>query len=270
MHKASPDTQFVALGLAMPSLLPEYFEYFLNPKNHKQGVPLDWISYHFYAIPTVDQTPETQQFTFFAQADGFLNTVRYVETIRKRYSPNTKTMVNEIGAISADDLVQGEPGHVTKTIPSSYWGLTGAMYAYLFQEFTKMGINVAGESQLVGYPTQFPSVSMVDWENGKPNPRFWVLRLLKDNFGPGDKVVGVDGAKSPYISSLGVIRKDGKKRLLLVNKRDWPMTVNVPGANGGNQTYADQTTAFEPPATKRVTSDEIQLNGYSVSVVTLP
>jgi hypothetical protein len=270
MHKASPETQFVALGLAMPSLLPEYFEYFLNPNNHKQGIPLDWISYHFYAIPTVDQTPETQQFTFFAQADGFLNTVRYVEVIRKRYSPNTKTMVNEIGAISADDLVQGEPGHVNKPIPSSYWGLTGALYAYLFQEFTKMGIDVAGESQLIGYPTQFPSVSMVDWENGKPNPRFWVLRLLKDNFGPGDKVVGVDEAKSPYISSLAVITKDGKKRLLLVNKRDRRMTVNIPGANGGNQTYADQTTAFEPPATKRVTSDEIQLNEYAVSVVTLP
>jgi hypothetical protein len=270
MGKASPDTKFVALGLAMPSQLPQYFEYFLNPKNHKQGIPLDWISYHFYAIPTVDQTPEIQQFTFFAQADGFLNTVRYVETIRKRLSPNTRTMVNELGAISADDLTQGEPGHITQPIPSSYWGLTGAMYAYLFQEFTKMGIDVAGESQLVGYPTQFPSVSMVDWENGKPNPRFWVLKLIKDNFGPGDKVVSIDGDRSPFVSSLALITKGGKKRVLLVNKRDRPMTVNIPSASGGSETYADQTTGFDPPATKPVTSDDIQLKGYSVSAVTLP
>src|SRR5256886_2810574 len=166
MHKASPDTKFVALGLAMPSLKPEFFEYFLNPKNHKPGIPLDYISYHFYAIPTVDQTPEIQGFTFFAQADGFLNSVRYIEQIRKRLSPQTKTMVNEIGAISADDLVQGEPGHVTKPIPSSYCSLTGAMYAYIFGEFTRMDVDVAGESQLVGYPTQFPSVSMVDWNDG--------------------------------------------------------------------------------------------------------
>ena len=44
-----------------------------------------------------------------------------------------------------------------------------------------------GESQLVGYPSQFPSVSMIDWKNGKPNARYWVLSLLKDNFHPGDQ-----------------------------------------------------------------------------------
>jgi hypothetical protein len=273
MHKVSPDTQFVGMGLALPSLNPKYFEYFLDPKNHAKGIPLDWISYHFYAIPTVDQTPEVQQFSFFAQADGFLNSVRYIEQIRNRLSPNTKTMVNEIGAISADDLVQGELGHVTQPIPNSYWSLTGAMYAYIFGEFTQMGIDVAGESQLVGYPTQFPSVSMVDWENGKPNPRFWVLHLLKNNFGPGDKLVEIEGnvfTRSPFIYSMAVVTKDGKKRVLLVNKRNRTMKVNIPGASGGTQLYADQSTAFQPPATAKLTSDEVTLNGYSVSAITLP
>jgi hypothetical protein len=273
MHKASPDTKFVAMGLAMPSFHPEYFEHFLNLKNHKPGIPLDWISYHFYAIPTVDQSPEVQQFTFFTQADGFLNSVRYIETIRKRLSPNTKTMVNEMGAISADDLAQGEPGHVTKPIPNSYWSLTGAMYAYLFGEFTKMGIDVAGESQLVGYPTQFPSVSMVDWENGKPNPRFWVLKLLKDHYGPGDKIVEIDGdffSTNPYVYSMAVVTRSGKKQVLLVNKRDRPMIVHVAGASGGEQLYADQTTNFQPPATAKLTSDDVNLGGYSVSSITLP
>jgi hypothetical protein len=273
MHKASPDTKFVALGLAMPSLRPEFFEYFLNPINHKPGIPLDYISYHFYAIPTVDQTPEIQGFTFFAQADGFLNSVRYIEQIRKRLSPQTKTMVNEIGAISADDLTQGEPGHVTKPIPNSYWSLTGATYAYIFGEFTRMGVDVAGESQLVGYPTQFPSVSMVDWKDGKPNPRYWVVSLLKNQFGPGDKVVEIDDttfSRSPFVYSLAVVTKDGKKRLLLVNKRDRTMKVNIPGANGGEQIYADQTTGFQPPAKTKLSGDEVTLNGYSVSAITLP
>ena len=30
---------------------------------------------------------------------------------------------------------------------------------------------------------------MVNWETGKSNARFWVLCLLEDNFGPGDKIV---------------------------------------------------------------------------------
>ena len=174
IRRVAPQTKFVGLALAQPSTHPEQFEYFLNPKNHKPGIPLDFISYHFYAVPTGDQNPAMQPYTFFAYADGFLNTVRYVETIRKRLSPETKTTIDEIGAISADDVMQDQPGHVTQPIPNSYWNLTCALYAYIFGELTRMGVDVAGESQLVGYPTQFPSVSMVDWNTGKPNSRIRV------------------------------------------------------------------------------------------------
>ena len=118
--------------------------------------------------------------------------MRYIESIRRRLSPETKTTIDELGVISADDTAQDQPGHVAKPIENSYWNLAGAMYAYIFGELTKIGIDVAGESQLVGFPTQFPSVSMVDWNNGKPNARYWVLKLLHDNFGPGDKLVEIE------------------------------------------------------------------------------
>jgi len=68
-----------------------------------------------------------QPHTFFAQADGVLTVVRYVEAIRRRLSPETGTMINEIGAISADDRLQRAPGHVSKPIADSYWNLTGAL-----------------------------------------------------------------------------------------------------------------------------------------------
>src|SRR5581483_4147027 len=87
IRKVAPKTKFVGLALAMPSDNPRMFEYFLNPKNHKPGIPLDMISYHFYASPTADETPEIQQYTFFGQADRFIATVRYIEEIRKRLSP---------------------------------------------------------------------------------------------------------------------------------------------------------------------------------------
>ena len=270
MREVQPDLKFVGMALAMPSRNPEFFEYFLDHKNHKPGIPLDFISYHFYAIPTPDQTPEIQGYTFFAQADGFLNTVRYVEAIRKRLSPETRTTIDEIGAISADDLKQGEPGHVAKPIPDSYWNLTGAMYAYLFGETTRMGIDVAGESQLVGYPTQFPSVSMVDWNTGNPNPRFRVLQLLHQNFAPGDKVVELSpDFSSPYIYAMPVITKDGKKRVLLVNKSQTAMDVQLPGAAGAEMEYVDQTTGFGPPKRVSLEKEKITLNGFCVATVTL-
>jgi hypothetical protein len=269
MRNVSPRTRFVGASLAYPARGAAFFEYFLDHKNHQPGIPLDYISYHFYAAPSPDETPETQQHTAFAQADGFLNVVRYVESIRKRLSPETKTMINEIGAISADDRLQGEPGHVTQPIPNSYWNLTGALYAYIFGELSHMGIDVAGESQLVGYPTQFPSVSMVDWTDGRPNARYWVLKLLKDNFGPGDKLVETS-VDNRYVYALGAVKPDGQRRLLLVNKRNRPFEITVSGASGGRMDRVDQTTALQPPASTKLTGDKLTLGGFAVAVVTLP
>jgi hypothetical protein len=274
MQKVQPDTKFVGTALALPSLRPDFFEYFLNPKNHKAGIPLDYVSYHFYAIPTPDETLEIQQHTVFAHADGFLSTVRYIETIRKRLSPSTQTMINELGIISADDGGQDRPGHLTKPIPAAYWNLAGAEFAYLFGQLTEMGIEVAGESQLVGYPTQFPSVSMVDWNNGKPNARLRVLKLLKDNFGPGDKLVEILPSAAPapgddYIYTLAVLSRSGKRRLLLVNKRDRDLAVSIPGERNAEIEAVDVTTGSEPPATTKLAGDELTLHGFSVAVVTL-
>jgi hypothetical protein len=270
MKEVKPELKFVGLALAIPTD-PHYFEYFLDHKNHKPGVPLDFISYHFYASPAPDETPEIEQFTYFAQAEGFLKTVRYVESIRKRLSPETKTTIDELGVISADDSLQDKPGHVAKPIENSYWNLAGALYAYLFGEMTRMGIDVAGESQLVGFPTQFPSVSMVDWNDGKPNARFWVLKLLHDNIGPGDKLVELDAASDqPFVYALALETRDGKRRVLLVNKRNRTFDVSVAGASGGQVEYVDQTTSFQPPAEQPLSSEDLKLAGYSVAVVTLP
>jgi hypothetical protein len=269
MRKVQPQTKFVGASLAFPSGNPAFFEYFLNHANHKPGIPLDFISYHFYAVPSPDETPETQEHTFFAQADGFLNVVRYVESIRQRLSPSTKTTINEIGAISAEDLTQGEPGYVFKPIPASYWGLVSAMYAYIFGQLSHIGVDVAGESQLVGYPTQFPSVSMVDWTDGRPNARYWVLKLLKEKFGPGDKLVDTK-VDNRYVYALGAIKSDGRRRILLVNKRNRPFEITVPGASGGQMDRVDQTTALQPPASARLSDDQVTLGGFAVAVVTLP
>ena len=269
MRRVQPQTKFVGVSLAFPSGNPAFFEHFLNHANHKPGIPLDFISYHFYAVPSPDETAAIQEHTFFAQADGFLNVVRYVESIRKRLSPETRTTINEIGSISAEDLAQGEPGYVFKPIPNSYWNLAGAMYAYIFGQLSLIGVDVAGESQLVGYPTQFPSVSMVDWSDGRPNARYWVLKLLKDNFGPGDKLVETRVANR-YVYALGVVKSDGKRRVLLVNKRNRPFDVSIPGARGGQVDRVDQTTALQPPASARLTDDTVTLGGFAVAVVTLP
>lgn len=266
IRKVAPDMKFVGLALAMPSNTPQMFDFFLNHKNHKAGIPLDMISYHFYASPAADETPDIQQHTFFAQADGFLNSVRYIEAIRKRLSPQTGTTVDELGCISADDSGQNDPHHVTKPIPNSYWNLCGATYAYVFGNLASMGIDVAGESQLVGYPTQFPSVSLVDWNTGSPNARLRILELLKNNFRPGDKIVETTSG-SPYIYALGFIGRNGKHKLLLINKRNRDVDLKLPQAAGQIE-FVNQDTKGDPPKKENGSGDKVQLKGFEVAAVT--
>ena len=155
-----------------------------------------------------------------------------------------------------------------RAIPNSYWNLSGATYAYVYAELASMGIEYAGESQLVGYPTQYPSVSMVDWATGQPNARYWVLKLLHDNFGPGDKLMSTHSNAS-NVYARGIITRDGKHKVLLINKRDRTIMVSVPGAATGRVEVVDQQTAFQPPAGGQLRSDEVTLGGLAVAVVTL-
>lgn len=269
IHKVSPQTKFVGLALALPSNEPQYFEYFLNHANHKPGTPLDAISYHFYASPTEDQDINTQSFTYWEQADRFLATVRYIEAIRKRLSPETKTFVDELGVISWQDNGQEDPKHVTPPIPDAYWQLCGAMYAYLYGELSRMGIEQVGESQLVGYPTQFPTVSMVDWNSGKPNARFWVLKLLHDNFAPGDKLIETDSG-SPYLYARAFVTRGGAHKVLLVNKRNRALQVAFETPRVLAMQIVDQQTGFGPPRSAQPAGSSFELPPLAVAVVTLP
>jgi hypothetical protein len=219
-------------------------------------------------MPTPDQTQEIMQYTYWEQADHFLEVVEYIQNIRARLSPETRTTTDELGSICADDSEQDKPAHVTKPIPNSYWNLCGGLYAYLYAELAKRGIEVAGESQLVGYPTQYPSVSMVDWNTGQPNARFWVLKLLHDNFGPDDKLVETH-FDIPYVYAQAFVPPQGQRKLLLVNKRDRAFEVSTPGSQGSEVTYVDQSTSFQPPASAHLGENHLTLSGLEVAVVNL-
>ena len=265
IHAVSPQTKFVGMALSAPSSEPGFFEYFLNPKNHLPDTPLDMISYHFYATPSTQEPTAAWPYTFFAQADGFLNVVHYIESIRKRLSPTTRTDIDELGSILPYDTA----AHLVRPIPNFYWNLSGAMYAYLYARLTRMGIDVVGESQLVGYPTQYPSVSMVDWKTGQPNARYWALKLLHDNFGPGDKLVETGfGTSATY--AQGFITPGGAHKILLINKRNRPAIISLPGAAGAREEYVNQETGSKGIGTANLVSDEVVLGGFEVTVVTLP
>lgn len=264
IHKVSPDTKYMALALAAPQDSPRWFEYFLNHSHHKAGIPLDYISYHFYASPSPDQNINDWQYTFFDQADRFLSNVRYIEAIRQRLSPETKTDTDELGVILPNDNDTKPGGRVA--IPPLYWNAAGALYGHLFIGLSKQKIDIIGESQLVGYPSQFPSVSMINWETGKPNARYWVLKLIKDNFHSGDRLVQTKLGESSQIDGQAFATPEGNK-LLLVNKRNRPAQVTLPNAGPYVLTVVDGQTGDNPPRVSQGSSVALDLGPFAVAVV---
>jgi len=273
VRKVVPDMKFVALALSYPEGMPHMFEYFLDPKNHKPGIPLDYISFHVYAAPGADQPTDVWQYTFFDRASEFINVTRYILRVRDRLSPTTKVLINETGSILPGDMVQGEPNHVEKPIPPMYWNLSGAMYAYLYLELAHLGVDAVGESQLVGFPSQFPSVTMVDWNSGKPNARYAILQLLRNNIGPGDDFADTEvrnngiPADTDAIEAQGYIR-GGQRKLILINQRNREITLELPKEclGGSMLTIASPSPALQ---TQDVSDVRIRLQPFAVSIVTL-
>jgi hypothetical protein len=271
IHQVSPETKFMGLALAFPGRDPKWFEYFLNPKNHKPGIPLDYVSFHFYASPALDESPDTWQHTFFDQADGFLAATRYILAMRDRLSPETKIDTDELGVILPTDGLEIRAGKALPDhIPHRYWNAAGALYAYLFVELSKLGVDVIGESQLVGYPSQFPSVSMIDYNNGKPNARYWVLKLIHDNFHPGDKLVTTTSQESGSADApivQGFVTPQGR-RILLINRANEEKSVTLPpDFSAARFSTVDESTGDEPPHTGNAGSTTLTLAPFAVTML---
>ena len=265
-----PGTRFVGVSLANTMVRPDYFEYFLNPKNHKPGIPLDAVSYHFYAIPGEDETLNEWQFTLFREAERFLTAVRYIQSIRQRLSPSTETHINEIGSVLPEDMIQmSKLDYRGPAIPESYWPLSSALFAYLFSELSKLGVEVAGMSHMLGYPGFFPNCTMLDWNTGEPNVRYWTLKLLRGNFGPGDKMVETS-VTVPNVYGQAWLGKDGKRRLLLVNQRVKDAEVTLPAAKGLRVETVGRSSGSKPPVAQALEGNKLNLEGFGISVITFP
>src|SRR2546430_8357755 len=113
---------------------------------------------------------------------------------------------------------------------------------------------------------------MVDWNNGNPNARLWVLKLVHDNFGPGDKIVeiapvGPAAPDSVYVTGLAVVTKAGRRKMLLVNKRDRNLNLSIAGAAGGNFDYVAVTTDFQPPVSGKLGPGRLLTKAFAFGVL---
>ncbi|MET0494401.1 MAG: hypothetical protein ABW000_14855 [Actinoplanes sp.] len=264
IREVSPRTKFVGLSLGNAASL-DYYRYFLNPDNHRPGIPIDLISYHFYAQPNPADTVDQLGPDGFAQAERFIATVVQIEEIRKALAPTVRTTINEIGTILPQSSTQPDPA----PIPDAYWNFSAGIYAFVFARLALLGIDIAGQSQLVGHPGQFPSVTMVDWTTGNPNARCRVLELILDEIRPGCRLIEIpDQSPTGPLYALA-LRDRGLRKVLLINKTNTLVDAAIEGLRGASVRIVDQRSAGRHIREEQVAGDTYTLGGYAVAIVTL-
>jgi hypothetical protein len=100
LHKLNPDMKFSGLALAFPEKGEPYVEHFLNPKNHKPGIPVNMFSYHTYIGSDANwkkgEELDKQKAAYFDRVNGFLEVVDRLEAVRKRVAPAAKTYIGNV------------------------------------------------------------------------------------------------------------------------------------------------------------------------------
>ncbi|MCL2659214.1 MAG: hypothetical protein FWD64_01665 [Acidobacteriaceae bacterium] len=277
IHKIDPSVEFYGPEPAMTEI--PWARYFLDPKNHDpEAVPLiKWFSFHNYVNSGNDPSKWHEAYftampkaeTGGASAKGMESRFAEVMKIRDQLSPHTQVIMDEGGTFDA--LVPKEHNckaeHEYKEYHPLYWNATGANWAATYIVATKMGVPLISMSQMDGYPTQCPSISMMNNDSMKPNSHYWALWLITHNFGPGDKVVATESSTEnvfaqAYITPAG-------RRVMLINTTDQPQTVDLAGVFKAplKVQVVDQASGEQEPRKETLKSAHVTLAPFAVAVV---
>ena len=269
VRKVAPKMKFMGPVVADVAHA-QFLAYFLDPRNHEAGIPIDMISYHFFLLPDADESPNVMAYTFFQQADKYLMAAAYIDTLRSHFIPQARTDVVDVATMLPDPLAP----KLAAPIPKSYWSLSGGVFAYMYAKLAELGVDVVGASELIDSPGIVAASTLVDWDTGRPNARYWVTKLLRDHFGPGDRLIRsppynvLQPDPSPQLFAQGFVTQHGVRKILLVNKRPREISVRIAGAIGGYEDRVDQSTD-SGPVRRALKAETLRLPALAVAVVTL-
>eukprot|EP01119_Soliformovum_irregulare_P019149 TRINITY_DN6008_c0_g1_i4.p1 TRINITY_DN6008_c0_g1~~TRINITY_DN6008_c0_g1_i4.p1 ORF type:complete len:350 (+),score=108.80 TRINITY_DN6008_c0_g1_i4:869-1918(+) len=264
LHVIDFNLKFVGMAyasLTLHKLDSHWFKYFLNSSNHVTGTPIDMITFHYYYVPASRTDPTTFP-EMFPEIDYVIPLVKQIIDWKNEIAPHVLTDMNELGS----DL-PGDPSSMVP-FPEIYWNAGAAAFAYAFAKLGGVGVDVLGHSQMVGYPTQYPAVSLVNWTTGAPTAKFSVVGLLKNQISLGDIFVETEWADQHRVHAQAFVTKEGQKKFLIINKSYQIIPVDIVGASSMTITFIDPSTGFGPPVTEKA-SNPIVLLPFGVVIIQL-
>ncbi len=277
IHTIDPNVQFYAPEVSGAEV--SWARYFLDPRHHKPGsLPVRWFTFHNYV--NAKNEPETWQAKYFtdpakSETDGasarvLVERMHQVLQVRDELSPHTQVIVDELGTFNdVKDTEEAcrapEPYQAYKPL---YWNAIGANWAYIFIASERLGLPVFSMSQMLGYPTQCPSISMFDKDTARPNAHYWVLSLINKHFGLGSTLVKTESSSTHVEVQASTTRAE--KEMLLVNTSNRTITVDLAASFSGAHLAADtvdEASGENAPRHEKLRGATLTLAPFAVAVV---
>jgi hypothetical protein len=259
LKQIDPEMKFSGLALQDTAAL-NWFEYFLNAKNHKPGIPLDMVSFHRYIVAQMDKYPSRWEEEMFEDADELANTIVKIVKIRDRLSPNTKLFLSELGIMDAGIMLRAD----VKEVPEAYWQPAAAVWAYAYLGAIKAGIDLVAAAELVNYPGMFAGTNLIHWETGEPNAVYHVAKLLHDRLRQGDQFVETRIGSEQVVAQALSGPRGGT--LLLINKSRESQRVSLP-VSGNATMFIVSRENGDGRKGVLISGTEISLDAHAVAVV---
>ncbi len=120
---------------------------------------------------------------------------------------------------------------------------------------------------------QFHSVAILNWTTGAGTARYWTLKLLIDTAQiDSDQAVitQTSDVTNMNVFSQAFVGKNGRRWVILINKRFANIDVSLPDCIGGTMQVVNEVSGFGPAIETELTSSTITLTPYAVAVVHMP
>ena len=132
----------------------------------------------------------------------------------------------------------------------------------------------------IGYPElpnlqltpQYPSVALLNWTTGEGTAKYWASKLLIDTVDiDHDQAVltNTTDLTGQYIHTQAFVGVNGRRWVLIINKRFANIDVVLPGSTGGQMQMINEASGFGPATETTLTSDQITLTAFAIAVVHL-
>jgi hypothetical protein len=120
---------------------------------------------------------------------------------------------------------------------------------------------------------QYPSVALLNWTTGEGTAKYWTSKLLIDTADiDNDQAVitQTTDVGDQNIFSQAFVGKNGRRWVLIINKRYASVDVSLPGCTGGQLQIINEASGFGPATETTLTTPQITLSAFAIAVVHMP